>query len=151
MIYYYNYSYDDIPLYPVYQHMKQLCITVNNIIKTVKKHKLHKQEIVLWCRGSSGAAIAALIAAKLPNCSIVHVKKHREEHHYSDLDIKQKAYNVFVDDFISSGTTLKEVIKTINDYDLKLNAIWLCNSKSFDSNKLIQIIEQYNGIYANPS
>lgn len=67
----------------------------------------------IWCRGSSGAILASLFAVHIhmPNIKIIHVKKPGENSHsggyhpytYGD------AINVIIDDFVSSGKTLRHI------------------------------------------
>lgn len=86
-----------------------------------------ERTIVLVCRGSSGAIIAGSIAVLLiengcTNVRIAHVKKPGEESHHStiNLDRYQDPVIIIVDDFISTGRTLKAIFDAIDKcyYDL---------------------------------
>lgn len=95
--------------------------------------------IEIFCRGSSGAILSALFVAelskykkyKLPlhtgnfnHIIINHVKKENESSHsnvqYGIVNITNAV--VVVDDFISSGNTLRSIYNKIKDYN-KDNAV----------------------------
>lgn len=76
-------------------------------------------DINLWCRGSSGAIISAIVATKLKRHKVFinHVKKPGESSH-SECFYNRSAgcYNVVIDDFIRSGATLLSIIKEAKKY-----------------------------------
>ena len=71
--------------------------------------------INLWCRGSSGAIIAAIIASYYHNnggsVRICHVKKKGERSHSGNGCPRQEFRNIIVDDFSESGETVLEIHK----------------------------------------
>ena len=79
--------------------------------------------INLICSGSSGAIIAAMIATILnedPSFTkiyIRHIKKESENSHgYSYMSADWFCgFNIIVDDFIHTGTTMKYIFDKIND------------------------------------
>lgn len=81
-------------------------------------------KINLWCRGSSGAILAALFTSMSRyDCIICHIKKDGENSHSTipamhNNMIKGDTINVVIDDFIASGATIKEIIKNISFYRL---------------------------------
>lgn len=80
-------------------------------------------KINLWCRGSSGAILAALFASMSSyNCIICHVKKEGEISHSDTPSMYSSSrytiINVVIDDFISSGATIREIVKNISFYEL---------------------------------
>lgn len=71
--------------------------------------------INLWCRGSSGAILATAFALALPkyNFKIIHVKKRNESAHYPHADPFSNGIHVVIDDFISSGDTIRAILEKI--------------------------------------
>lgn len=93
----------------------------------------------IWCRGSSGAILATLLASNLSNnCKICHVKKEGENSHCSRPNYYTSAVNIIIDDFISSGETLNaiwdEVIKSLQG---GINILFLC--KTSGTNSMVNI------------
>lgn len=77
--------------------------------------------INLWCRGSSGAIIAGIFASKLKNISqeyirISHVKKHGEDSHSITKFSITNAYNIVIDDFVSTGETVKAIFSHMRKF-----------------------------------
>lgn len=68
----------------------------------------YNERINLWCRGSSGAIMAAIVASIIPNAIISYVRKPNETGHslYSHATDKDRK-NIVIDDLISSGTTIQ--------------------------------------------
>ncbi len=96
---------------------------VKLINKTIKKITLIKKKNnfdAIAFSGSSGAAIAYPISylLKLP---LIHVRKDKSHYGNSKVEgcINSNKY-IIIDDFISSGATIKRIIKTI---DFELNGI----------------------------
>ena len=78
-------------------------------------HRLYTGDIIsLWCRGSSGAIMAALVSSYLSHThrvTIEHVKKEGENSHsYGEEKYKEEHRNIIIDDFISSGSTIRHII-----------------------------------------
>jgi len=71
-------------------------------------------QINLWCRGSSGAILAALfclIVAPQANIRVLHVKKSGEEAHEDRArPFYGTATDIIIDDFMDKGHTIKAII-----------------------------------------
>ena len=82
---------------------------------------LYKEDevIQLVVRGSSGAIIGGLVASILNHRNIVtitHIKKEGESSHSSGIyDLKHTYPIVIIDDLMSSGSTVCEIYKALND------------------------------------
>lgn len=68
--------------------------------------------IQIFCRGSSGAILSALVSSNIEVDRIVHIKKEGETSHGPDkpIVISSNYFNVIVDDFISSGSTILNIL-----------------------------------------
>ena len=89
------------------------------IVKAIKA----KEEVILWARGSSGCIISTLFARELVANDIVkdynkikiqYVRKDKEVTHGSGGGIGgkerySKAFNVIIDDIISTGETIRAI------------------------------------------
>ena len=106
--------------YPVGLYMKHNLPIINEMAKVIKQNYRTEEKIALWCRGSSGAIIAAILSTKIPNAVINHVKKDGEESHSNRVTIHCK-YHIIVDDFISTGATIKAIHAKIKSYDSSIN------------------------------
>jgi adenine/guanine phosphoribosyltransferase-like PRPP-binding protein len=77
------------------------------------------KQINLLCTGSSGAIVAALFSMKVPNTKIIHIKKDGENSHHKNgwyqTDDFANSINVIVDDFISSGKTVNNIVKELRN------------------------------------
>lgn len=116
--------------YPVGQSIKNW-IKISQAMARALKHVFpdNQYPIRLWCQGSSGAMLAALVATheELSIHEIIHVKKHGEHSHSSSTYVGSQDYirNIIIDDFISSGETVKRIyteFKSSNQH-LKIDAI----------------------------
>lgn len=78
----------------------------------------------IWCRGSSGAILAALFASKLnaANIKIIHIKKEGEHSHgnVSPLSSYSDPINVIIDDFIATGDTLNKIYKAVKSTGINI-------------------------------
>tara|TARA_R110002073_G_scaffold144403_5_gene296514 strand:+ start:2542 stop:2988 length:447 start_codon:yes stop_codon:yes gene_type:complete len=67
----------------------------------------------IWCRGSSGSIIAAIIAKDYIDkgglAKICHVKKDREYSHSDSICYEKDFINIIVDDFVCSGETIRAI------------------------------------------
>lgn len=98
--------------YPVGENISNNLPLIQIMYEEIKK--LHGVEgINLWCRGSSGAIIAAIIAKEYINSGgkalICHVKKKGEHSHNGSLYFEHGSKDIIVDDFVSSGETVKAI------------------------------------------
>jgi len=88
------------------------------LYKFIKKNYSDKNRIVFFCRGSSGAIIAGLAADyfmhKGYEVFINHIKKEGEKSHHGAVTIYGSdlagAITVIIDDFISSGETVINIV-----------------------------------------
>jgi len=122
------YSFEGGIDYPVAEHISDNLVTINNMAIKLSKLYSKKIRINLWCRGSSGAIIAAIIASKLIkkqyNTTICHVKKDGEEnHHGSYIYYISDGINIIVDDFICSGKTINIISKVIKEKELNFDCL----------------------------
>ena len=105
--------------YPVGRDMPNTIIIVqemcDNLIMLYKDTTI----IQLVVRGSSGAIIGGLVASILNHIHIVkiiHIKKEGESSYSSGIyDLIDTCPIVIIDDLISSGSTVNEIYKALND------------------------------------
>lgn len=104
--------------------MKNLPI-INHMVYELKKYYISDEHLALWCRGSSGAIIAGIIASLRPNTIVVHIRKSGEDSHSQTQSPPERDYykNIIVDDFVSSGNTLTEMIMHMNKRKYKVHGI----------------------------
>ena len=106
--------------YPLGSYINSSLPTIFLMADTIKKYYGGKK-ISLWCRGSSGAIISGIIASRVDNCIICHIKKQREYSHASTSFDAESEVNIIVDDFIETGETIREIhkqaIKTVRKID----------------------------------
>ncbi len=96
----------------IHKNMDYIIKLGNAVLKIIPKN----ENITLWCSGSSGAIIAALVCSIImPTAAMVklnHVKKDGESHHGSNIySPLSGGYSIIVDDFIGMGTTMKRIFK----------------------------------------
>ena len=107
--------------YPFGEYLQQNLSNVNGMAKIIKS--LNQPDVLLCCRGSSGAMVSALVAQKMPKgtCKIAHFKKDGESaHHMSNASLfYDDPYIVIIDDFSITGETIKEIYKGIRKYTTK--------------------------------
>lgn len=106
--------------YPVGSNMQnaiKYCDVFSRELIKLNEDLKHK-EIHLFCRGSSGAIISALVAQRISSfykVKIKHVKKNGESSHNDVYSVFIEALNVIIDDFIASGATVNAIHKKITD------------------------------------
>lgn len=97
-----------------------LPMVVNELAKLIRKQKLDFDAIAF--RGMSGALVVPMLCYKLEKGMIV-CRKESEESHGSSCEGYMAGGNyIIVDDFISSGSTIRGVVKTIDDWAVKNTA-----------------------------
>ena len=95
--------------YPVGSQMSYNIPIIKKMVSIIK-HNYNDKRINLFCQGSSGAIVAAIICLYVNGCKIIHIKKDGEDSH--SLSCPQfDSYNIIVDDFIVSGVTIQRIIK----------------------------------------
>lgn len=108
--------------YPVGECIIRNIPTIKIYTEIIKKES-NGQRINLYCAGSSGAIIAAIIATELSDVEICHVKKEGENSHSPSCPYS-RGYNVIVDDFVSTGRTIDYILDKyqgrIKSFDLMI-------------------------------
>lgn len=115
---------DTIP-YPVGRNMSKTIVIVQEMCDKLTMLYKENTYIQLVVRGSSGAIIGGLVASILNHrnmVTITHIKKEGESSHSSGIyDLKDYCPIVIIDDLISSGATVNEIYKALNErgyYDI---------------------------------
>ena len=125
--------YKHIPLtestmnYPVGLNIQQNIPIIKQMAKLLKL-EYPKKTLVFWVRGSSGAMIAAMISGFLrgQECVIHYVRKSGEDSHGgSDYRQMGNAIHVIVDDFMSTGSTIRIIYNELIDCDETLDCLCL--------------------------
>lgn len=108
------------PGYPVGYNILALSKTIISYVNFMKLKFSHLKEgnnrIVFWCRGSSGAILAGLVAHHLnldgfDIARIHHIKKEGEESHINaHHPFSKNDFNIVIDDFIASGETIYSIL-----------------------------------------
>lgn len=109
-------------IYPIGDNMSEALIYIKNIAKKFKSLKISKGKILnIFCRGSSGAILAALFVSLVPNkVKIIHIKKEGESSHGTSTPFyfsRNDGLNIILDDFIDSGNTMNAIYKEFIKYD----------------------------------
>lgn len=98
--------------YPVGENLEENMPIINEMARLIQE-EYDGGGINIWCRGSSGAIVGALIAAQYISsyggAKVCHVKKDGESSHNHYPNPERDYVNIMVDDFISSGDTVKEI------------------------------------------
>lgn len=104
--------------YPVGRYINEAIEFISRVTNKITSEELlpKRKEIILWCRGSSGSILAALLASKLVvlgfKVIIRHVKKPGEDSHTSNGWINDYNYfNIIIDDFVATGDTIVAISK----------------------------------------
>ena len=94
--------------YPIGINMDNIFNYINLVVAALKDENIGKANI--WCMGSSGAILAALLSNQLEESRILHVKKDGESsHHGNYFTTLNNAINIIIDDFIVSGDTVNRI------------------------------------------
>lgn len=96
--------------YPVGTYIKNNLPTILEM-KDLLYSIYGNSKISLWCRGSSGAIIAAIISQAFSDVIINHVKKEGESSHGTGIDFEKERINIIVDDIVSSAITVNAIYK----------------------------------------
>ena len=96
----------------------------NAIIEILIKYYNPIECVILFCKGSSGAIISAIVSdmiiSKLNiHVDIYHIKKEGEKsHQYNSLPaINSVTKLIIIDDFIDTGSTIQSIINELVGYD----------------------------------
>ena len=116
------------PSYPVGSNIMS-AIRYIDLVYDILFPKITTDVVVIWVRGSSGAILGALLAAKIgEKAFIAHVKKqgessHSDGNHFYIPDGTKT--HIILDDFLSSGATVNEIYKAANKYTRKIDYLIL--------------------------
>jgi adenine/guanine phosphoribosyltransferase-like PRPP-binding protein len=114
--------------YPIGHNMTNAMEYIN-LIAPILQDLCKEHPINIWCMGSSGAILSALLTTKLSNqCSICHVKKDGENSHDSSLHVQQHAINIILDDFSRTGDTVNKIAEKAGRYIKYVDVLVLANS-----------------------
>lgn len=92
------------------------------------------KNIVLCCKGSSGAIIAGIIASKVKISKIVHVKKDGETSHGgTSYYLNSWDIAVIVDDFVCSGNTVNSIYEKLGCRKID---VLMVNNYTFELHRL---------------
>lgn len=113
--------------YPIGSHIDEAIIYINKVYATIILNELFKnRDINLWCRGSSGAILAGLLASRLlttktfHSVQVIHVKKPNENAHGSDLTyVIEGGCNIIIDDFSYTGDTIIHITKAMKSLGIR--------------------------------
>ena len=127
--------------YPVGYHMDTNKSKILYMMEVLRDTVGKDTPISLWCRGSSGAIIAAIISTGFDNCIINHVKKEGEESHSThEFNTDRSRKHIIVDDFIRSGKTVNAIYLEMLrcslsvDYLCVFECVYECNLKFIPKN-----------------
>lgn len=99
------------------QYSKHIIKDLLKSKKTTKESIFDEKTLSIWCRGSSGSIISGLLISYLQSyfsyIYINHIKKDGENSHHGNSGFNIGKYNIIVDDMVSSGETIVEILKVI--------------------------------------
>src|ERR1700686_5496923 len=120
-------------LYPVFDPT-QFPGTVNKMVTKIKSfQKKHKIDAIAFT-GTSGSAVAYPLSYKL-KIPLICIRKEKTNHtHYKYEGRYNASTYIIVDDFISTGATIKTIKKQVREISRqsKLLGIFLYNASMFD-------------------
>ena len=110
--------------YPVGNDMTLAIKYIAKIKEIIVENKILTDisNIAIWCRGSSGTILATLLCNTLlldlnKKSKIIHVKKNNESSHANSYsETNTNTYNIIIDDFSQSGTTINAIYSKMLDY-----------------------------------
>lgn len=128
--------------YPVGEHISQY-FQICQEIGTIINNNFPEKSITLWCRGSSGAIIAALVSQYiLTEVEVCHIKKSGENAHVS-IPTPRYDINIIIDDLMASGDTVEAIYKAMKKE--KVNPLAIIMTGELKIAKLKQILgKQYD-------
>lgn len=98
------------------------------------------RKLKVFCRGSSGAILAALFLAALNwdcEATIEHVKKPGENSHNSnDFDIEENDVAIIIDDIIASGETVRNILPHLQGHTLDCMLMCCMHSERYIQEKI---------------
>lgn len=133
--------------YPIGSRMSNtIDLAEHYVEKLLQQFKINKisDNINIWCRGSSGAILSAIVAVKLQVelrstvIKICHVKKEGEESHSDSIQIAygNSVTNIIVDDFSASGCTLNKIYEKASKLLKHGNIDYLCIANGYSKSTI---------------
>lgn len=124
--------------YPVGEYMNYNLPIIKSMYKSLKK-LFPKDNLTLYCAGSSGAIISGVLASMFKDRKVIiaFVRKSKEKSHgdyYLPLEKDSKA--IIVDDFIASGLTIYNIYEGFHKHNPSLEIDCLCVSGVMDERAL---------------
>lgn len=123
--------------YPVYYKPQILLKSLDDMVNAINyylqkiysNNNLQIPKIRLWCSGSSGIAVASLIASRINIENIIYIPKNNEKNHghFTAARIQYGSecfLDAFVDDFMDEGVTCLRVLDAAKQYSNKIDTIW---------------------------
>lgn len=111
--------------YPVGEYIQYNIEKIVSMASVIEK-SFKDQYLNLWCSGSSGAIIAAIIASIVEQpCKICHVEKAGEDAHSSYTLPDSRDINIIVDDFIRSGCTIQRIVRYVTGVKAEIDALFV--------------------------
>ena len=115
--------------YPVGLYIDEAIAFVKKAMRLIiTKQLIPDTNISIWCRGSSGSILAALLYSELTinnysNIRIYHIKKPNETSHDNNCSYNDNAYNIVIDDMVCSGDTIKAIEIVIETNNLSFDCL----------------------------
>jgi adenine/guanine phosphoribosyltransferase-like PRPP-binding protein len=113
--------------YPVSSYIQSNIPLILDMVEKLKPELDENKEVILWCRGSSGAIIAGIMATHIENARISHVKKDGEGSHSGSISTtpndRKNTINVIVDDFMNTGDTLNAIYEQMKAHKIKVHGL----------------------------
>lgn len=108
---------DKLLYHPMGENLQGAIEYIEEVAPFIQKI-VKEKSINIWCRGSSGAILGALLAKTIPNpCNICHVKKKGEDSHQNNIEhiFCGECKNILLDDFSRSGKTLDAIYEAYKE------------------------------------
>lgn len=140
-------DYNEQMSYPVGQNMPAARAFSEAVLHSVRMIETAVRpggfnELNIFCRGSSGSILATMFIAFAPyKCNLVYVKKEIEQGHSGLIsDFRKDLPSLVIDDFMSSGETLREIYK----------GIVMATNNPFYPIDMLAIVKGYDSAYDVP-
>ena len=127
-------------IYPVQRHMMYITTVIDYIYNILKdKGLIENQLINIWCKGTSGDVMAALLINKIyqdsdSSCQEILMckvyKEHENHHLVNEIVYYPDGINIVIDDLVDTGKTILDIIKEIEKRELQLDVLCLGDAYS---------------------
>jgi orotate phosphoribosyltransferase len=123
-----NVALQDTITYPVFSYPKALTDTVKKMAKVVNS-TFKGKEIVFYCRGSSGVAVASMLCLLVQDSRVVYIRKEDDDSHaMGNISgnipaVRSSCHNIIVDDFICTGGTLRTIAQKLYEKQIPIDAV----------------------------